>query len=209
MIYKPYMGQFDRFTEEAKRALMIAEQEAKNEGVGYIGTEHILLGILQQTNTLGFAVLNSYGVSIKNVRLVIQQSSQNRVPDREASQKFTKVELSDFAKKAIEEAVLSAAQFHHHYIGTEHLLMGLMMQKGTAATVILENMNVNPDEIRLKLSEVFQQSEQYRNAMQQHFFHPLEKMLSSLNGVIFSINPTMQDMKDAFKHKDGDVPESQ
>jgi ATP-dependent Clp protease ATP-binding subunit ClpC len=203
------MGQFDRFTEEAKKALMVAEQEAKNEGVGYIGTEHILLGILQQTSTLGYAVLNSYGVSLKNVRLVIQQSSQNRAPDGAASNKFMKVELSDFAKKAIEEAVLSASQFHHNYIGTEHLLMGLMMQKGTAATVILENMKINPDEVRIKLSEVFQQSDQYKSAMQQNFFNPLEKMLSSLNGVIFSINPNMQDMKDSFKHKEGETPENQ
>ena len=66
---------FERFTEEAKKSLIIAEQEARNEGLGYVGTEHILLGILQQQNTLGYAVLNSFGVSIKNVRLVIQQSS--------------------------------------------------------------------------------------------------------------------------------------
>lgn len=200
------MGQFDRFTEEAKKALMLAEQEAKNEGVGYIGTEHILLGVLQQTSTLGYAVLNSFGVSLKNVRLVIQQSSQNRMPDG-GSNKFMKVELSDFAKKAIEEAVQSAAQFHHSYIGTEHLLMGLILQKGTAATVILENMKVSPDDVKARLTELFQQSEQYKQAM-THFFNPLEKMLSSLNGVIFSINP-MQDMKDAFKHKEGEGPDSQ
>ena len=66
------MGQFDRFTEEAKKSLIMAEQEAKEEGVGYIGTEHILIGILHQENTLGYAVLSSLGVSLKNVRLVIQ-----------------------------------------------------------------------------------------------------------------------------------------
>lgn len=200
------MGQFDRFTEEAKRALIMAEQEAKNEGVGYIGTEHILLGILQQTNTLGFAVLNSFGVSLKNVRLVIQQSSQNRAPDAASGNKFMKVELSDFAKKAIEEAVSSAAKYHHSYIGTEHLLMGLILQKGTAATVILENMKISLDDIKARLDELFQQTEQYKNAMAS-FLNPLEKMLSSLNGVIFSVNPYQQDMKEAFKHKEGEGPQ--
>lgn len=200
------MGQFDRFTEEAKRALIMAEQEAKNEGVGYIGTEHILLGILQQTNTLGFAVLNSFGVSLKNVRMVIQQSSQNRNPDPGSGNKFLKVELSDFAKKAIEEAVSAAAKYHHSYVGTEHLLMGLILQKGTAATVILENMKISLDDIKARLDELFQQTEQYKNAMAS-FLNPLEKMLSSLNGVIFSVNPYQQDMKEAFKHKEGEGPQ--
>ncbi len=201
-------NQFDRFTDEAKKALMVAEQEAKNEGVGYIGTEHILLGILQQGNTLGFAVLNSFGVALKNVRLVIQQSSHNRSPDTGTSgNKFLKVELSDFAKKAIEDAVSSAYRYHHHYVGTEHLLMGLMLQKGTAATVILENMKVNPEDIRTRLDDLFKQSEQYKSSM-ANFFQPLEKMLASLNGVIFSINPNT-DMKDSFKHKEGEPEQPQ
>ncbi len=201
------MGQFDRFTEEAKKALITAEQEAKNEGVGYIGTEHILLGILQQNNTLGFAVLNSFGVSLKNVRMVIQQSSQNRSTDTGGGgNKMTRVELSDFAKKAIEEAVSSAAKYHHSYVGTEHLLMGLVLQKGTAATVILENMKISIDEIKSRLEELFQQTEQYKNAMAS-FLNPLEKMLSSLNGVIFSVNPYQGDMKEAFRHKEGEGPQ--
>ncbi len=200
------MGQFDRFTEEAKKSLIMAEQEAKDEGVGYIGTEHILIGILHQENTLGYAVLSSMGVSLKNVRLVIQQSSQNRLPD--ATKKFSRVELSDFAKKAIEDAVSSAFKHHHSFVGTEHLLMGLMQQKGTAATVILENMKISPDDVTRKLEEMFTQATQQTPGGMQGMMQPLEKMFASLNGVIFAMSQNPE-FKDAFRHKEHEHQEQQ
>ena len=182
------MNVFDKYSNEAKNALFKAEEEAKKDGTGYIGTEHVLLGILSQKNTLGYNVLASFGVSTKNVRLVMQNSGRHAT-DR-AAEGGGELELSTFAKKIVEEAAEVANKFHHSQVGTEHLLYALLSQKNTAATVVLENMKVSTAEMQKKIEEVFQQNEAYRYAVTS-FFQPLEKMLSQIGGgmMAFSANP--------------------
>jgi ATP-dependent Clp protease ATP-binding subunit ClpC len=202
-------NRFEKFTKEAKQALIMAQERAKEAHLNYVGTEHILIGILSQANSLGAAILLNFGVSIENVMLVLKTVGRmNTSPP--ASQKGWGG-LSGFAKKIIEGAVYSAQQFNHDFVGTEHLLYALVNQDNTAATVILENMKVNPSDIREQIVQTFEKNKHLnqqkgQQEVQQQNMNPIEFFLTGLHGVLAAGNMNMMQNKDQFrdsyKHKD-------
>lgn len=151
------MDKFDKFTKEAKQALVVAQEKAREAKLNYVGTEHVLIGILSQTNSLGASILLNFGVSLDNVYLVLKtvgrvgSNDQKNYSDGPGG-------LSGFAKKVIEDAVKCAHEFGHSFVGTEHLLFSLVSQENTAATVILENMKVDPRDIKDQIIEAFEKS---------------------------------------------------
>ncbi|MCC7196737.1 ATP-dependent Clp protease ATP-binding subunit [Candidatus Peregrinibacteria bacterium] len=208
---------FDKFTKEAKQALIVAQEKAKEAKLNYVGTEHLLIGILSQANSLGAAILLNFGVSLDNVYLVLKTVGRmNSAPT--TSQKGWGG-LSGFAKKVIEGAVLSAHQFNHSYVGTEHLLYALVAQENTAATVILENMKVNPQDIKEQLVQTFEKSRDMQRQSPTETMgspqaaagmNPIEFFLSGLHGVLVGNmnamnNQQKEQFKDGYKHKD-DAP---
>lgn len=177
---------FEKFTKEAKQALIVAQEKAKETNLNYVGTEHILIGILSQSNSLGAAVLVNFGVSIDNVQLVLKTVGRMH-PNAGNSQKGWGG-LSGFAKKVIEGAVLSAHEFNHAHVGTEHLLLALVNQENTAATVILENMKVNPMDIKEHLIQTFEKNrvEGTPQDPATATMNPIEFFLSGLHGVLMN-----------------------
>jgi len=202
-------NRFEKFTKEAKQALIVAQEKARESKLNYVGTEHILIGILSQTNSLGASILLNFGVSLENVFLVLKTVGRMNPPSPANSQKGWGG-LSGFAKKVIEGAVMSAHQFNHTFVGTEHLLHALVSQENTAATVILENMKVNPLDIRDQIVQMFEKNREM-NRQQQHpevpnvaGMSPIEFFLSGLHGVLVGNMNQMnkEQYKDGFKHKD-------
>lgn len=147
---------FDKFTKEARQALVVAQEKAKESKRNYVGTEHVLMGVLSQKQSLGATILSGFGVNLENVDMVIK--SVGRVNAPQAATHNGWGGLSGKAKKVIEEAVRSAHQYNHSYVGTEHLLFALVNQDDTAATVILENMKVNPADVKSQLIKNFERS---------------------------------------------------
>ena len=146
-------NKFEKFTKEAKQVLIVAQEIAKKNNTNYVGTEHILIGILSQPNSLGASILMNFGVSLDNVNLVLKtvgraSPSQHQAPAPGG--------LSGFAKKVIEEAVKCAQGHGHLFVGTEHLLYALVTQENTAATVILENMKVRPQDVQEEIHAAFE-----------------------------------------------------
>ena len=92
---------FNKFTKEAKRALIVAQEKAKESKLNYVGTEHVLIGILSQENSLGASILLNFGVSLENVNLVLKTVGRTNPP---SSSKNGSGGLSGFAKEVIEEA---------------------------------------------------------------------------------------------------------
>ncbi|MEK7085875.1 MAG: Clp protease N-terminal domain-containing protein, partial [Patescibacteria group bacterium] len=125
-------NQFNKFTKEAKRALIVAQEKAREAKLSYVGTEHLLIGILSQENSLGASILLNFGVSLDNVYLVLKTVGRSSAPAK-ANEPGG---LSGFAKEIIEDAVRVAHEFGHSFVGTEHLLFSLVSQTNTAATVI-------------------------------------------------------------------------
>ncbi|MFH1284597.1 MAG: ATP-dependent Clp protease ATP-binding subunit [Candidatus Peregrinibacteria bacterium] len=183
---------FDKFTKEAKRALIVAQEMAKEARLSYVGTEHVLIGILSQENSLGASILLNFGVSLDNVNLVLKTVGRAN-PQRGTS--GSSGGLSGFAKEAIENAVKAAHEFGHSFVGTEHFLYALVSQDNTAATVILENMKVSPSDVKEQILEVFERAKNYPQQdsnvasaqmppKNQQMVNPIEFFLTGLQGVL-------------------------
>lgn len=199
-------ARFEKFTKEAKQALIIAQEKARDAKLNYVGTEHLLIGILSQPNSLGALILTNFGVSLDNVNLVL--NSVGRMSQNTSTSQKGWGGLSGFAKKVIEGAVLSAHEFNHNYIGTEHLLYALVSQENTAATVILENMKVNPSDIKEQIIQTFEKQREQAQANGQDpqarqatasAVNPLEFFLNGIHGVLMGNMQMMQNMaKDQY-----------
>ncbi len=194
-------NRFEKFTKEAKQALIVAQEKARDSKLNYVGTEHVLLGILSQENSLGSSILTSFGVSLENVNLVLKTVGR-MTPVVNGSQKGWGG-LSGFAKKVIEDAVRAAHEFNHSYVGTEHLLYALVCQENTAATVILENMKINPQDIKEQLIQTFEKAKEAHKAnggngqnMNPQMMNPIEFFLSGLHGVLVG---NMEKEQNAFQ----------
>jgi ATP-dependent Clp protease ATP-binding subunit ClpC len=129
---------FDRFTERARQALTLAQEEAKRLNHNYIGPEHLLLGIVRQEESLAARVLDGLGVSYEQVcravTFMVGRGDRPIPPDQ--------IGLTPRAKRVIELSVDEARRLNHHYIGTEHLLLGLMREGESIAAGVLEKLGV-------------------------------------------------------------------
>lgn len=200
---------FEKFTKEAKEALVVAQEKAQEAKLSYVGTEHVLLGILSQSNSLGATILNNFGVSTSNVELVLKTVGRSSGSYSSPSKPSEPGGLSGFAKQVIENAVKCAHNFGHNFVGTEHLLFALVSQDNTAATVIMENMKINPAHIKQQIIDIFEKNKQMPSeggmpGSQPGMpgqMNPLEFFLSGLQGVLSGNGDT--NYQDAYKHKDG------
>ncbi len=182
--------QFNKFTKEAKQALIVAQEVAKDAELNYVGTEHLLIGVLSQENSLGASILLNFGVSLDNVKLVLKTVGRSSIPDRANNPSG----LSGYAKEVIEMSVRSAHEFGHSFVGTEHILYSLVSQNNTAATVILENMKVSPADVKEQIMEIFERAksmtpeeaaDKVENAPKNpQMMNPIEFFLAGLQGVL-------------------------
>lgn len=197
---------FEKFTKEAKQALIIAQDKAKEAKRNYVGTEHVLMGVLSQKQSLGATILAGFGVSLENVDMVIKSVGRVNAPQFSPQQGWGG--LSGKAKKVIEEAVRSAHVYNHSYVGTEHLLYALVCQSATAATVILENMKVNPIDVKDQLVKNFEKSNQSQIAgvananMNGQSMNPFEFFLNGLQGMMMGNPQVEMEKKSPYKKSD-------
>lgn len=190
---------FDKFTKEAKQALIVAQDKAKEAKRNYVGTEHMLIGILSQKQSLGASILNMFGVSLENVDMVIKSVGRAGTSTNPPQQGWGG--LSGKAKKIIEEAVRSAHMFNHSYVGTEHLLFALVSLEDTAAIVILENMKVNPLDVKNQLIKNFEKTDPKQNFNQNanQGLNPFEFFLNGIQGMMMGGNAADMDKKAGYK----------
>ena len=144
----------DRFTKRARRALMLAQEEAKRLRHNYIGTEHLLLGLVQEQGGVAASVLRDLGVNPYKVRRIIKETVG---PGRHAFMGQT-TGLTRSTKRVIELAIDEARQRGHHYIGTEHLLLALTQQDGCLAVNVLKNLGVDLNKVRARTARAIMQS---------------------------------------------------
>jgi len=132
--------QFDRFTENAKRSLENAGMLAASLGSAYVGTEHLLLGVLKANDSIGAKILTQSGVTIDKLQLTL---TTNMAVSTQALQA-----LSETAKKTITLALRVAQEYGQPYAGTEHLLYAILSQRSARANVLLREIAINPNDIR-------------------------------------------------------------
>ena len=144
---------FERFTERARRVLMLAQEEAQRFNHNYIGTEHILLGLVREGEGVAAKVLASMGVELNKVRSAVEF-----IIGRGDKMVLGEIGLTPRAKKVIELAVDEARRLNHQYIGTEHLLLGLIREGEGIAAGVLESLGVNLDRVRAQVLQAVSQS---------------------------------------------------
>ena len=148
-------SRFEKFSERARRVLSLAQEEAQRFNHNYIGTEHILLGLVRETDGVAAKVLNNLDVELSKVRSAVEFiiGRGERIASGE-------IGLTPRAKKVIELAVDEARRLNHHYIGTEHLLIGLMREGEGVAAGVLESLGINLDKVRAETSRILTQTVQ-------------------------------------------------
>ena len=149
-------SRFEKFSERARRVLSLAQEEAQRFNHSYISTEHVLLGLVRETDGVAARVLANLGVEPGKVRSAVEF-----IIGRGERTSGGEIGLTPRAKKVIELAVDEARRLNHHYIGTEHLLIGLMREGEGVAAGVLESLGVNLDKVRAETSRILTQSLQH------------------------------------------------
>jgi ATP-dependent Clp protease ATP-binding subunit ClpC len=135
---------FERFTDRARKVMALANQEAQRFNHEYIGTEHILLGLVKEGSGVGANVLKNLDVDLRKVRLEVEKLVKSG-PDMVT---MGKLPQTPRAKKVIEYAIEEARNLNHNYVGTEHLLLGLLREHDGVAAQVLMNLGLKLDDVR-------------------------------------------------------------
>jgi len=150
---KPNLYPFERFTERAKKVLTLAQEEAERSHHSYIGTEHLLLGLLREGEGLAAKVLNNLGVEIGKVRQTIES-----VLGRNERIIIQQIIPTSRVKKVIEISFEEARRMGHNYVGTEHLLLGLLIEGEGIAAHVLEDLGATLDKVRSEIERLLHDS---------------------------------------------------
>jgi ATP-dependent Clp protease ATP-binding subunit ClpC len=135
---------FERFTDRARRVMTLANQEAQRLGHDHVGTEHLLLGLVKESSGTAADILNQFRVDVGKVRQQVEQMGHGP-SDKPPSTTRTP---TDRYKRVLNYAIVEAGSLSNNYVGTEHLLLGLLREpEGTAARV-LAGLNLKLDEVR-------------------------------------------------------------
>jgi ATP-dependent Clp protease ATP-binding subunit ClpC len=138
---------FDKFTNRAKQVIKLAKKEAQRMNHNYLGTEHILLGLLKLGQGIAVNVLRNFNLDYE----IIRQETERLVGFGPEIQVYADPALTAKAKKVFELSNEEAAKLNHNYVGTEHLLLALLCQSDSVAAQVLENLNVSLKEIRKEI----------------------------------------------------------
>ena len=146
-------NRFDKFSERARRVLSLAQEEAQRLNHNYIGTEHILLGLVKEEECIAARILINMGISLPKMRSAVEYVIG---PGERISSASTG--LTTRAKRVIELSIDEARQMGHNYIGTEHLLLGLLREADGVAAGVLDSFGVTLEKIRLEIPRFLNQS---------------------------------------------------
>lgn len=137
---------FERFTEKAIKVVMLAQEEARRLGHNFVGTEQVLLGLIGEGTGIAAKVLKSMGVNLKEARVEVE-----KIIGRGSGFVAVEIPFTPRAKRVLELSLEEARQLGHNYIGTEHLLLGLLREGEGVAARVLENLGADPGKIRTQV----------------------------------------------------------
>jgi ATP-dependent Clp protease ATP-binding subunit ClpC len=146
-------SRFEKFTERARKVLTLSQEEAQRFNHNYIGTEHILLGLIKEGDGVAVKVLTGLGVELEKIRQAVEASIGRG--ERTVS---GEIGLTPRAKRVIELAVDEARRLHHNYIGTEHLLLGLLREGEGVAAGVLEGFGITLEKVRAEVVRLLSQN---------------------------------------------------
>jgi len=139
---------FERFTDDARKVMALANEQAQRFNNGYINTGHILFGLLSQSGSTGATILKDLGVDIEKLLAEVEKHPKRKADTTRAE----KPPQSQGAVNVIQYAIEEARALEHNYIGTEHILLGLLRETDGTAYQVLTNLKVNLVDVRNKIA---------------------------------------------------------
>jgi len=149
---------FERFTEKAIKVIMLAQEEARRLGHNFVGTEQLLLGLIGEGTGIGAKVLKSMGVTLKDARTEVE-----KIIGRGSGFVAVEIPFTPRAKRVLELSLEEARQLGHNYIGTEHLLLGLIREGEGVAARVLEHLRVDLSKIRTQIIRLLGETSEVTN----------------------------------------------
>jgi len=141
---------WQRFTERARRVILLGQEEAGKMQSGHVGTEHLLLGLVRENEGVAAQVLQKMGIALDKVRFEVESQAQ---PDGTPPSPGGEPKLTPKAKRVLELAADEARRMRHNYIGTEHLLLALLREKEGLAAIVLRKLGLNLEKARTQVME--------------------------------------------------------
>src|SRR5437016_4749018 len=140
---------FERFTDRARRVVVLAQEEARMLNHNYIGTEHVLLGLIREGEGVAAKALESLGISLEGVRQQVEEiiGQGQQIPGGH-------IPFTPRAKKVLELSLREALQLGHNYIGTEHILLGLIREGEGVAAQVLVKLGADLNRVRQQVIQV-------------------------------------------------------
>jgi ATP-dependent Clp protease ATP-binding subunit ClpC len=166
---------FERFTERARQIVVLAQDEARALKHNYIGTEHILLGTLRENEGLGSVVLYELGASLDGLRAWVKENVGEG--DEAVS---GQIPFTPRAKKVLEMALREALSLGHNYIGTEHVLMGLIREEEGFHYKYLQSLDITPEQIRNSIIR-------HLSGPGRHLIEPVDQIRSAAKNIRMGI----------------------
>uniref|UniRef100_A0A7S0S0H7 Clp R domain-containing protein n=1 Tax=Chlamydomonas leiostraca TaxID=1034604 RepID=A0A7S0S0H7_9CHLO len=146
---------FERFTEKAIKVVMLAQEEARRLGHNFVGTEQLLLGLIGESTGIAAKVLKSMGVNLKDARVEVE-----KIIGRGSGFVAVEIPFTPRAKRVLEMSLEEARQLGHNYIGTEHILLGLLREGEGVAARVLETLGADPAKIRTQVIRMVGESQE-------------------------------------------------
>ena len=147
---------FERFTERARKVVVKAQDEARFLKQNYIGTEHILLGLIDEKEGIAAKVFDELNIDFEDIREAIKD-----VVTEGTSESYEHIPFSPRAKKVLELSLREALQMGHNYIGTEHILLGLLREGEGVAARVLNSLGITLDNVKEKVKELLNKQSYY------------------------------------------------
>jgi len=143
---------FERFTDRARRVVVLAQEEARILNHNYIGTEHILLGMIHEGEGVAASALESLGISLTAVRSQVEE-----IIGRGQAAPTGHIPFTPRAKKVLEFSLREALQLGHNYIGTEHILLGLIREGEGVAAQVLQKLGADLNRVRQQVIQLLEE----------------------------------------------------
>ncbi|MEI7616409.1 MAG: Clp protease N-terminal domain-containing protein, partial [Actinomycetota bacterium] len=167
---------FERFTEKARKVVVKAQDEARYLRQNYIGTEHLLLGIIDESDGIAAKVLIEMGITLEEVRAAVKN-----VITEGSSESYEHIPFTPRAKKVLELSLREALQMGHNYIGTEHILLGLLREGEGVAARVLNSLGITLENIKETVKEVLKKYPVYPTADNASSAKSAKKPLKTLS----------------------------
>jgi ATP-dependent Clp protease ATP-binding subunit ClpA len=194
---------FERFTEKAIKVIMLAQEESRRLGHNFVGTEQMLLGLIREESGMAGRILRSMGVNLKQARREVE-----KIIGRGSGHVAVEIPFTPRGKRVLELSLKESRKHRHRYIGTEHLLLGLIQEREGVAARVLENLGINLQELRDRIIQAMSElPDAQSNDIEDTAGRKLSKLVMKIDQLIESLSDALTEATEMSDHIKSEIRE--